>query len=44
MQPIQGTTDVYLYIRKDNPNKAYAITMTDVTNIKSNELVVKAND
>ena len=44
MQIIQGTSDVYLYIKKTNPKKAYALTTTDVTNIKTTEIIARSND
>ena len=44
MQPIQGISDVFILLKKENPTKAYALTMTDVINVKSTELMVKSND
>ena len=44
MEIFQGTSDVYLYIKKINPRKAYALITTDVTNVKTTEIIAKGND
>lgn len=43
MQPIEGTSDVYLCVQKKNPKKAYALTTTDITKVHTTEIVMQAN-
>ena len=43
MQPLQGISDVYLFVKRSNPKKAYALSTTDVFNIKATELKAQVN-